>query len=593
MIKTTISLFKVIRNRLSARQFEVLVAIIVGISAGLLAVILKTTVHLIQNTLTNEHVFLHNDTPYMIFYPLFGILLTVYFVQKHLKGNLGRGVSNILYEIAQKSALVKRHKIYSHIVTSALTVGFGGSVGLEAPIVITGSAVGSNIATNFKLGYRDRSLFLGCGAAAGIAAVFNAPIAGVMFAMEVLLSEVTISSFIPLIIAAACGGLFSKIVLKEQSLFAFETQLEFNYENTFYYLLLALVCGIISLYYIRVSHAISGVFQKLPLSIWGKAIVGGVGLAALIYIFPSLFGEGYASIYAITHGSSEKILENSLFNDSLKNEWVLIAFIGAIVLIKPIAASITLSSGGNGGNFAPSLFVGAYLGFFFVRLLNKIFEANLLETNFTIVGMAGILSGVMYAPLTGIFLIAEVTGGYNLIIPLMIVSTLSHFFVRTFEPYSPEVRSMIDKGEVFSRDKDRNILLLLKTSNLIETDIKTILPTASLRQLTDLIKSSQRNIFAVTNAENQLEGIITLDDVREVMFQTTLYDTMTVRQLMHEPPSVVRLNESMSDAMKKFDKTEAWNLPVVDEDNSYIGFISKSSVFSKYRTQLMSMNAEE
>ncbi len=592
MIHAAISLLNAFRNRLSARQFEVFVAIIVGLSAGFLAVVLKTTVHFVQKTLTNNTAFSHSDAPYRIFYPLVGILLTVYFVQKHLNGDLGRGVSNILYEIAQKSALVKRHKIYSHIVTSILTVGFGGSSGLEAPIVITGSAVGSNIATHFRFGYRDRSLFLGCGAAAGIAAVFNAPIAGVMFAMEVLLSEVTISSFIPLIIAAACGGLFSKITLNEEALFSFNRELLFNYENTFYYLVLAFICGAVSLYYIRVSHAISGLFQKLPLSIWGKALVGGVTLAALIYVFPVLFGEGYASIYAITHGQAQDILKNSLFANSLKNEWSLIIFIGAIVLIKPIATSFTLSSGGNGGNFAPSLFVGAYLGFVFARLMKKIFELNLPETNFAIVGMAGILSGVMYAPLTGIFLIAEVTGGYNLIIPLMIVSTLSHGFVRTLEPYSLEVRSMIDKGEVFSRDKDRNILLLLKTSNLIETDIKTILPTASLRALTDIIKNSHRNIFAVTNDLGQLEGIITLDDVREVMFQTDLYDTLTVRQLMHEPPSLVRLNESMSDAMKKFDSTKAWNLPVVDETDTYIGFISKSSVFSQYRTQLMSMNAE-
>ena len=592
MIKTTISLLRALKTRLTARQFEVLVAIIVGLSAGLLAVILKSTVHFIQKGLASGHAFSHNDTPYMVFYPLIGILLTVYFVQKHLKGNLGRGVSNILYEIAQKSALVKRHKIYSHMVTSALTVGFGGSVGLEAPIVITGSAVGSNIATNFRLGYRDRSLFLGCGAAAGIAAVFNAPIAGVMFAMEVLLSEVTISSFIPLIISAACGGLFSKIVLKEQSLFAFDQELEFNYHNTFYYLIFAIVCGMVSLYYIRVSYAIGVLFKKIPLSIWGKAVVGGVGLAVLIYIFPSLFGEGYASILTIIEGSSAQLLNNTIFEKTVNNEWTFIAFIGAIVFIKPIAANLTLSAGGNGGNFAPSLFVGAYLGCFFARFTQKVFAINLPEINFTIVGMAGILSGVMYAPLTGIFLIAEVTGGYDLIIPLMIVSTLSHVFVRTFEPYSLEVQSMIEKGEVFSRDKDRNILLLLKTSNLIETDIKTILPTASLRQLTDLIKNSQRNIFAVITEGGQLEGIITLDDVREVMFQTDLYDTLTVRQLMHEPPSVVRLNESMSDAMKKFDQTEAWNLPVVDEANLYVGFISKSSVFSKYRTQLMSMHAE-
>jgi chloride channel protein, CIC family len=592
MIKTAINFFKAFKTRLTARQFEVVVAIVVGLSAGLLAVILKTFVHFIQKVLAINHSNSHEETPYMIFYPLIGIFLTVWFVQKMLKGNLGRGISDVLYEIAQKSALVKRHKLFSHIVTSALTVGFGGSVGLEAPIVITGSAVGSNIATNFRLGYRDRSLFIGCGAAAGIAAVFNAPIAGVMFAMEVLLSDVTISSFIPLIIAAACGGLFSKIVFKEQSLLEFTDIPAFNYHNIFYYLLLAIVCGMVSLYYIRVSHAIGGLFKKLPLSIWGKAALGGVGLAVFIYVFPSLFGEGYASILSISQGKAEQIIKNSIFSDAAKNEWLFIAFIGAIVFIKPIATSFTLSAGGNGGNFAPSLFVGTYLGFVFARIMNKVFTLDLPETNFTIVGMAGILSGVMYAPLTGIFLIAEVTGGYDLIIPLMIVSTLSNVFVRTFEPYSLEVRSMIDKGEVFSRDKDRNILLLLKTSNLIETDIKTIQVHAFLRQLTELIKNSPRNIFAVVNEQGHLEGIITLDDVREVMFQTRLYDTLTVRQLMNDPPSIVRINESMSDAMKKFDLTEAWNLPVVDENNVYVGFISKSSVFSKYRTQLMSMHVE-
>ena len=592
MIKKTLTLITGLKARLTARQFEVVVAIIVGLSAGLLAVILKSFVHFIQKALAINHSVSHSETPYMIFYPLVGILLTVFFIQKFLKGDLGRGISNVLYEIAQKSALVKRHKIFSHIVTSALTVGFGGSAGLEAPIVVTGSAVGSNIATNFRLGYRDRSLFIGCGAAAGIAAVFNAPIAGVMFAMEVLLSEVTISSFIPLIISAACGGLFSKIASDEQFLFEFKLKEDFNYHNIFFYVLLAIVCGMVSLYYIRISHAIGTMFKKLPLSIWGKAIFGGVALALFIYIFPSLFGEGYASIISIAEGKAEQILKNSMFSDSVRNEWMLIAFIAAVVFIKPIATSFTLSSGGNGGNFAPSLFVGTYLGFVYARFLNKVFDLHLPESNFTIVGMAGILSGVMYAPLTGIFLIAEVTGGYELIIPLMIVSTLSNVFVRTFEPYSLEVRSMIDKGEVFSRDKDRNILLLLKTSNLIETDIKTIKPNATLRQLTELIKNSTRNIFAVISDEGQLEGIITLDDVREVMFQTIHYDTLTVRRLMHEPPSVVRVNESMSEAMQKFDMTEAWNLPVVDENNVYIGFISKSSVFSKYRTQLLSMNAE-
>ena len=590
-----------LQEKLSPKQFQIFAAIIVGIAAGAMAAILKTLVHsihtltnflLADNSTTNDGLFSPEKTPVKVFLPIIGIVLTVWFVKKILRGDLGKGVSNILYEIAQKSAFVKRHKLFSHVITSALTVGLGGSAGLEAPIVITGSAVGSNIATAWNLPYRERVLLLGCGAAAGIAAVFNSPIAGVMFAMEVLLAEVTLSSFIPLIISAAVGALFSKIVFNEATLFQFRLQEAFNYKNVPYYLLLAVVSAFVSLYYVRVSHAISHFFKNWQIDAYAKALIGGLILAGLIYIFPSLFGEGYASIRLLADGQTDILLKNSIFSEHRFQDWWVIAFIGATIFVKAIATSVTLSSGGNGGNFAPSLFVGAFVGYCFALIFNKIFGLNLPLGNFSMVGMAGILSGVMYAPLTGIFLIAEVTGGYELIIPLMIVSTLSNFIVRNFEPVSLEVRDMIARGEVFSHDKDRNILLLLKTSNVIETDFKTIGVNATLRGLIAVIKDSKRNLFAVINADNELEGIITLDDVRNVMFETSKYDKIFIKNLMTPPPSVLSTQESMSDIMKKFDDTQAWNLPVVDENNHFIGFISKSHIFSKYRNELIEMSGE-
>ncbi len=581
-----------VNEKLSPKQFQIFAAIIVGIAAGALAAILKTIVHFIHRISDTEELFSSTKTPYKVFYPIIGILLTVWLVQKLLKGDLGKGVSNILYEIAQKSAFVKRHKLFSHIITSALTVGFGGSAGLEAPIVITGSAVGSNIATIWSLPYRDRVLLLGCGAAAGIAAVFNSPIAGVMFAMEVLLAEVTLSSFIPLIIAAAVGALFSKIVFNESTLFLFRLQEAFNYKNVPFYIFLAIACAFVSLYYVRISHNIAHLFKNWQANVYFKALLGGTILAGLIYVFPALFGEGYDSIRLLANGQAEELLKNSIFSAHRFQEWWVIGIIGTIIFVKAIATSVTLSSGGNGGNFAPSLFVGAFVGFCFAMVFNKIFHLELPLGNFSMVGMAGVLSGVMYAPLTGIFLIAEVTGGYELIIPLMIVSTLSNFIVRQFEPVSLEMKNMIEKGEIFSHDKDRNILLLLKTSHVIETDFKTISVKATLRELIGLIKNSKRNLFAVVNSNNQLQGILTLDDVREVMFDTSKYDKIFVKNLMVSPPSVLSVNETMGDIMKKFDETNAWNLPVIDENECFIGFISKSNIFSKYRNELISMSGE-
>jgi chloride channel protein, CIC family len=601
-MKQLYSFLQKLKSRFSARQYLVFSATLVGISAGVLAVALKLIVHGIQILFNTENLFSPIKQPYYLLLPTVGIFLCVLFINKILMGDLGRGVANILFEIARKSAHVKRHKLYSHIVTSAFTAGFGGSAGLEAPIVVTGSAVGSNLATALGHSYRERTLLLGCGAAAGIAAVFNAPIAGVMFAMEVLLADVTISAFIPLIISAACGALFSKAVLNEANLFSFKLQQPFNWINTPFYVLLGILSAFVSLYYIRISHRVSIFFKNQAFSSYQKVLFGGAVLAFLIALFPSLFGEGYSSIRLLADGKADVLFQKSAFFDYFSQKMaqkafytegsLLLIFLGATIFVKAIATSVTIGAGGNGGNFAPSLFVGSYVGFVFSRLMNFVFNLKLTESNFTIVGMAGILSGVMYAPLTAIFLIAEVAGGYDLIIPLMIVSTISSVFVRHFEPISIETKAMIERGEVFSQDKDRNILLLLKANKLIETDFKTIKPTNSLGELIDTIKISQRNLFAVVNEKGQFEGILTLDDVRSVMFDVDLYTTIIVEDIMKMPPAVVRLNEDMGVIMKKFDDTNAWNLPVVDESEIYIGFISKSAIFSNYRNQLISMSSE-
>jgi chloride channel protein, CIC family len=410
-MKQLLTFFQQLKTRFSAQQYLVFSATFVGIFAGVLAVCLKLIVHLIQRLFNTTELFSPLKEPYYLVLPSIGILICVLFVDKVLKGDLGRGVANILFEIARKSAHVKRHKIYSHIVTSALTAGFGGSAGLEAPIVVTGSAVGSNLATALGHSYRERTLLLGCGAAAGIAAVFNAPIAGVMFAMEVLLADVTISAFIPLIISAACGALFSRAVLNETSLFSFKLQQPFNWINTPFYILLGILCAFISLYYVRTAHAVSTFFKNSSLNVYQKALFGGFILAVLIALFPSLFGEGYSSIRLLADGKADVLLEKSAIFDLIKQNSpkkgfytegsLLLLFLGATIFIKAIATSVTLGAGGNGGNFAPSLFVGSYVGFFFSRLLNTVFNLKLTESNFTIVGMAGILSGVMYAPLSG------------------------------------------------------------------------------------------------------------------------------------------------------------------------------------------------
>lgn len=571
------------QTKLNKKQFIIFSSILVGLSVGLAAIVLKTFVHYIFIAVTFEE--LGNYKYLFLLLPIIGIFLTVLVVKKLLHGKLEKGLSPIHYAIAKKSSVVPQEQMYAQILTSPLTIGFGGSAGLEAPIVITGAAFGANYSRAYHLNYKERTLLLACGIAAGIGAAFNAPIAGVLFALEVLLIDISISAFTPLIISAATGALISKIILQDNILLSFNLQQPFNYTYVPFYILLGLLAGIISVYHSRAFTKIESLFNKSPNKIYFNVFIGGILLAALLFVFPSLFGEGYQSIKTLSLQKPENLLDNGFFQDYKNNEWFVLIFVGVLIFIKAIATALTLGSGGNGGNFAPSLFVGSYLGFFLARCLNMLQLTNLPESNFTLVGMAGILSGLYHAPLTAIFLIAEITGGYTLMIPLMIVSSISYAISKYFEPFSMDAKKLGESGKIFTDDRDHNILTTIRTSNLIETDFQKIAPNDTLGNLVEIISKSQRNIFPVTDNENKLLGVITLDDIRDIMFKNEMYNKLSAKELMTKPPATISPTQTMESVMKKFDETGAWSLPVTD-NGQYVGFISKSSVFTSYRTKL-------
>ena len=562
-------------------------SVLVGFSAGLAAVVLKTFVHYVFLVASLLNSFA--DLKYFFLcLPILGIFLTTVVVKRVLGGHLQKGLPSIISAVAKRSSIIPQEQMYAQILTSSLTVGFGGSAGLEAPIVITGAAFGANYAQTYGLNYQERTLLLACGVAAGIAATFNAPIAGVLFTLEVLLFDVSITVFTPLIIAAATGALLSKIILNDNMLFSFQLQQPFNYYNLPFYLVLGVLSGMVSVYHSRIFVWVEKRFGKAKNLIYTNLFLGGIALAALIFVFPSLFGEGYDSIKMLSSQQPEQLLaRSSLLAQYKTNPWVVLCFVGILVFTKPIAAALTVGSGGNGGNFAPSLFVGAYLGFFVARAVNLLHIAKIPESNFAIVGMAGVLSGLYHAPLTAIFLIAEITGGYNLMIPLMLVSSLSYIVSKYAEPYSMDTRQLANEGQIFPNNKDKHILTNIKTAKLIETDFAAVAANGTLRDLVAAIANSKRNIFPVLSPEKELLGIILLDNIREIIFKTELYDTIKIQTLMTNPPATVSTTETMEAAMKKFDETGAWNLPML-RDGKYIGFISKSSVFTSYRKRLIS-----
>ncbi|MBF9253631.1 chloride channel protein [Pontibacter sp. 172403-2] len=574
-----------LRRHTSSREFILLSSVLVGFTAGMAAVILKTIVHYIYLLLAYSGHLL--DRPgWLVALPIIGILLTVLVVQTFFRGKVEGGTAGILFSISQKSSIIRRSKMYSYVITSGITIGFGGSAGLESPIVVTGSAIGSNYGRSYHLNYRERTLLLACGAAAGIAAVFNAPVAGVLFAIEVLLTDISISAFIPLIVSAVVGTLCSKLILEEDLLFFVGMIVPFKAANIPFYMLLGALTGLISVYYTRTVHRIEEAFEPLANKVYKRALVGGLCLGLLIMLFPPLFGQGYETVKLLQQDKAELLLKGSWLSFFGTNEWVVLCFTGALALVKVVASTLTIEAGGKGGNFGPSMFVGAYAGFFFAKLTNLLQVSHVPVSSFTMVGMAGILSGVMHAPLMGIFLIAEITGGYTLMIPLMVVSATSYAVVKYFEPYSLEAKKLAQKGQLLTSNKDNTVLQIMKIRPLIESEFQLVSPDASLRELVEVIAHSKRNIFPVVSAKGKLEGIILLEDIREIMFKTERYDTVKAKELMVRPPDVVQHDDSMAVVMKKFDETGAWNLPVL-EGEVYLGFVSKSSIFTKYRKLLI------
>lgn len=573
-----------LRTRLSRVQYIMVIATLVGFFSGLTAVLLKTIVHHIQHWIQTIPV---SRFAYLLF-PVAGLVLTVWIIHKLWGGHIEKGIAMVLQAIARKSSFIPLRHTYQHIFTSSLTVGLGGSVGLEAPIVATGSAIGSNTARISDLNYRERTLLIACGAASGIAAVFNAPIAGVIFAIEVLLTETVVSYFIPLIISSVVGALCSKIILGESWLFNFALQEHFNYENVPHYIVLGVLAGFISLYYARMFTRFEKKLSHWKINPYRKAASGGLLLMALYFIFPPLFGEGYDNVKLLANGMAEQINnDNSLFA-LLDESWSLVVVAGFIVLLKPIAAAITIGSGGNGGNFAPSLFTGAYLGFFFSKLANNTGWMKIPEGNFSLVGMAGVLSGVMYCPLSAIFLIAEITNGYELFIPLMIVSSISFFIVKTYEPYYMEIKQLAKEGQVFTYKKEKNILVSIHLSEMLQDKYDTISIDKKLRDLVELIKRSEKNIFAVHDEKDRFAGIIELNDIKQQLFRPDRFDVVYIKSLLKKPADILYENDDMHTVMEKFDITQSWYLPVLNTEKKFIGFISKTKVFNKYREILSS-----
>lgn len=574
-----------LNNRLSRSQFLLLSGILVGCTAGLAGVLLKTIVHNIHFFITNKVHFEYQILFYIIF-PFLGIVLTTSIVLTIFKGQDRKGIGAILYEIAQNSSIVSSVKTYSQIVQSAITVGLGGSAGLESPIAVTGAAIGSNYAQTYRLNYKERTLLLAAGATAGVASAFNAPIAGVMFAFEILLTGVVFTDFIPLVVAAVCGSLLSRILLQEDILFRFHTREAFDYRNLPYYLILGIITGLYARYFLMVSQKVEHFIKGLKMSRLRKAMLGGAILSLLCVLFPPLFGEGYDTVKAFTNGNTNSIIENSLFRYFDIKEWTIIVFLICVCLLKAFATSFTIFSGGNGGNFAPSLFAGGTVGFLFAVICQQIGFKDVPVSNLVLVGMAGAMSGVLYAPLTAIFLIAESSFGYDLFIPLMIVSVISYLIAKWFSPISPELKSLADQGKIFTNQHDENLLFSLHTEDFIDRYSQTINENASIEELSDLVKNGNKNFFAVIDDHKKLRGILTLDDIRPYFFNDENDLTLTITKIMRAPAAFIHPDDKPREILQVFDNTGTWSLPVVDQQNIFLGFISKSSILMSYRQLL-------
>ena len=576
------------KEHITDRQFTLILSFVVGFFVAVAAFSLHWFINQIQLLLT-EGFSAHSFNWLYLVYPVIGIYLTSLFVRY-----ISHGITRILYAISTKKSRLKGHNTWSSVIASAITIGFGGSVGAEAPIVLTGSAIGSNLGQLFKLDSKTLMLLIGCGAAAAIAGIFKAPIAGLVFTLEVLMIDLTMASLMPILIASVTAVCFSYIFTGSDSLFQFTMAGSWQMDRVPAYILLGVFGGLLSLYFIRMMNACEGLFRKLKDNHYAKLAVGGLMLSMLIFLFPALYGEGYNSINILLNGKTEadwnQILNNSLFYGQGN---MLIAYIGLVLLTKVFATSATNGGGGCGGTFAPSLFIGAFGGFFFARVWNvEQIGVYIPEQNFAMLGMAAVMAGVMHAPLTGIFLIAELTGGYQMFIPLMIVSICAFLTINIFEEHSIYGKRLAREGKLITHHTDRAVLTLMSLDSVIDRHYTWVKPDMELSQLVHALSRSKQSLLPVLDNAGCLLGEIDLQKIRNIVFRTELYHHFTVAQLMSQPAAQLGVNDPMEDVMMTFDKTDAQTLPVVDVEGRLVGYITRSHLYTQYRQMVADMSAE-
>ena len=579
------------RMHFSEHKFILLLSFIVGIFTALAGLLLKWLIHQIQFLLTYQFDVTASNLLYLV-YPVIGIFLTGLFVRYIVKDDISHGVTKILFAIARKQSQIKSHNTWSSVFASAITIGFGGSVGAEAPIVLTGSAIGSNLGRIFGLNNKTLMLLVGCGAAGAVAGIFKAPIAGLVFTLEVLMIDLTMASLLPLLVSCVTAAGLTFALSGTNTIFEFHLLNSFAVNKIPAYIMLGIFCGLVSLYFTRTMNSLEDIFRKYT-NPYIKLLIGGSMLSILIYLFPSLYGEGYDLIDLLLNGEGpedwDTAMDSSLFYGHGN---LLLLYLALVLIFKVFASTATNGGGGCGGIFAPSLFLGCISGFIFSRIwnINEILHINLPERNFAMLGMCGLMSGVMHAPLTGIFLIAELTGGYQLFMPLMIVSVCAYLTIIAFEPHSIYSMRLAKKGQLLTHHKDRAILTLMSMDSVIEKYDEYLYPDMDLRQLVSYISNSRRDVFPVVDHQHKLVGIVYLDNVRPIMFRQELYHRFKISELMSEPVARLNINDSMDVVVMTFDKTGMWTLPVVDTEGIFMGFIRKSRVLTNYRKTMADLS---
>ena len=572
---------------MSERGFITALSIIVGLLSGFAAVIIKNTVHFTQEMVNGlVSMEMHNYIYFAL--PILGIFLTVIVVRYVIRRQVRHGIPNVLYGISKQKGRINNHNLYSSVIASSLTVGFGGSVGLEGPTVATGTAWGSWLAKFFRLDYKNTILMLACACAGAMAAIFKAPIAAIVFAVEVIMIDLTVFSLVPLLLSSATAVVTSYFFLGQNVLYPFEVKEIFVLSDLPYYILLGVICGFVSVYFTKMYMYIRIFFDKMK-NTRTRLIIGGIGLGVLIFFFPSLYGEGYDAINEALAGNLEYLFNNSIFYSLHEEIWVAIILIFSVILLKIVATSFTFGAGGVGGIFAPTLFMGVNTGILFAQVINLTGLRQISGNNFALIGMAGLIAGVLHAPLTGIFLIADISGGYKLFVPLMVTATFAYLIVRTFTTNSVYHLQLAQRKELLTHDKDANALQMMEVKKLIETDFEVLSTNATLRDLTIAISRNHRNLFPVVDENGIMVGMLKMDDVRDIIFKHEIYDTIKISDLMYMPEYYIEPNDNMETVTHKFEVSGRYNLAVI-ENGKYIGFISRARVFTTYRKQILDVS---